>query len=77
MSDEDQGGNPGKVVWLENFRRSTSCMERRKGCVHVSEDDTGDVDYEMDGITPLNALPLLVPLLYLSGRLLAVYMGKT
>ncbi|WP_279612978.1 hypothetical protein [Burkholderia vietnamiensis] len=41
----------------------------------MTEDATGDVEYRMEGVNALNALPLLQLLLYLSGRVLKIYTG--
>lgn len=78
MRDEHPDGVLDNVVSLEKFRRrAPKASPALPGCIRIAEDGLGDVDYGMEGITAVNALPLLMPMLYLSSRILDLYMGKS
>ena len=63
---------------METFRNSLVGKDAEaRARLYVREDGLGDVDCGMEGVTALNALSLLGPLLFLSGRLLDVYLGRS
>ncbi|KVX62447.1 hypothetical protein [Burkholderia stagnalis] len=64
---------PSNVISLEAFKRKAA--ERRYAKICMAEDATGDVEYRMEGVTALNALPFVQLMLHLSGRMLKIYMG--
>ena len=78
MSGDQRGeSGPAKVLSLDAFRtKARSSKSRRIGKICVLEDGQGDVDYQMEGVTALNALALLTPLLHLSARILEIYAGQ-
>ncbi|RQQ19703.1 hypothetical protein DF107_18025 [Burkholderia stagnalis] len=61
------------VISLEAFKRKAA--ERRHARVYMAEDAAGDVEFRMEGVTALNALPFVQLMLHLSGRMLKIYMG--
>ena len=72
----------GNVVDLLAYKRTVRPVApprvpegKRLARLYVAEDGCGDVDCGMEGVSALNALALLGPLLYLSTRLLDVYTG--
>lgn len=74
MNGEGTGDSvQSNVISFEAFRRKAAT--RRYGRVYLAEDATGDVEFRMEGVTALNALPFMQLMLHLSGRMLKIYTG--
>lgn len=73
VSEDKDGDVPNNVISFEAFKQRAA--ERRLARVCMTEDATGDVEFRMEGVTALNALPFMQLMLHLSGRMLKIYTG--
>ncbi|WP_081056391.1 hypothetical protein [Burkholderia territorii] len=74
MVPEGKNGNvPNNVVSFEAFKQRAAA--RRLARVYMTEDAAGDVEFRMEGVTALNALPFARLMIHLSGRMLKIYTG--
>jgi len=74
MVSEGKDGNVrNNVVSIEAFKQRAAA--RRVARVYMTEDAAGDVEFRMEGVTALNALPFVRLMLHLSGRMLKIYSG--
>lgn len=74
MVGEGKNGNvPNNVISFDAFRQRAAA--RRLARVYMTEDAAGDVEFRMEGVTALNALPFVRLMIHLSGRMLKIYTG--
>lgn len=74
MVGEGKSGNvQNNVVSFEAFKRRAS--PRRLARVYMTEHADGDVEFRMEGVTAVNALPFVRLMIHLSGRMLKIYTG--
>lgn len=76
MGGEHAGGKgPDNVIPFEAFRRRRETRPPGRASISLAEDGDGDITYQIEGITGLNALAFLHLMLYLSERALKIYIG--
>ena len=61
------------VISFEAFKQRA--VVRQLARVYMTEDAAGDVEFRMEGVTALNALPFARLMIHLSGRMLKIYTG--
>jgi hypothetical protein len=59
---------------MESFKKGTP-PKMRPAKVLLAQDQSGDVEYRIEGVTALNALSFLELMLYLNHRVLEIYKG--